>query len=320
VLKSHSLTVDDFVYKVAMSKIPCFVVIYYDFEIIQKSLSCLIKVCEKLDLIVLENKSEHTESQIKPYILNLLKNEQILRYYLFEENISNNAFEVVLDSELPNFSMAQYLLITDGDLYINDEQWLTEEIMILEKNPDIFACAISISDCNLPIRTFREAIQWLPHPLRIYEDYIEAITGLHCVLLRNHEFKQYFKQIQEGRLFFLDQTLRQYGYEILKKKWVRTKHSLAIHLTWDRYNDLEHPYTQLKLSKSLEDTWMHNQYCSYQIYSKESAKTYLGSVQSLKRIMLRALIYQKVRIRQQLIMIFPKRWKIWMKRILNTRN
>jgi hypothetical protein len=265
-----------------MLKIPCIVIIYYDFEIIQKALFCLTKLQDSLEIIVIENYSEYTDLKIKPFMQSLLATEHISKYYLFAENITNNAFEVVLDRELANIQSSKYILMTDGDLQTQNNDWLTEEIKILERHPEVFACAVTLSDCNLPIQNFPEAYDWWPKPIQDCDDYIESLTGFHLILVRTDEFKQYFKYQKNRGLYFLDGVMRQYCYQTIKKKWARTKHSQAIHLTWDRYQDMNNAYTQLKLAQPLEDIWKHNRYCSYQVFSKHASESYPASRQSLK--------------------------------------
>jgi hypothetical protein len=244
--------------------------VYYDFEIIQKSLSCFLKNNHQLDHIVIENKSNYTDTQIKPYIKRLLEQDKISKYYYFEKNITNNAFETVIDLEINNFKDSKYIILTDGDLYVKNDNWLVEEIEILEKYPEVFACAISLDDSNLPIKNFPDAYKWLEPPIEEYKDYIEAYTGVHLLLLRTNDFINYWKYREKKNLTFVDSTMHYYCYQVAQKKWARTKNNKAIHITWDRYNDLNHPYTQLKLSKTLQETWFHNEYSSYELHTNTS--------------------------------------------------
>ena len=65
-----------------MSKIPCFILIYYDFDIIKNSLDFLAKHGHELDLIVIENNSKYTKKKIKPYVSNMVKTGKISKYFL----------------------------------------------------------------------------------------------------------------------------------------------------------------------------------------------------------------------------------------------
>lgn len=112
-------------------KILCVVIVFFDFDIIRKTLDFLIQNSHQYDLVVVENPSEFTENLIKPYIISLLESGKINSYILFDKNITNNAIEVVLDSEqLISWSNYGYVLLTDGDLTVNNNSWLQEELNV----------------------------------------------------------------------------------------------------------------------------------------------------------------------------------------------
>ena len=102
-------------------KILCIAIIFYDYEVIKKSVDFLIKKVDAYDLIIIENKSEFTEVLIQPYIENLIQEGIVQKYILFDKNITNNAFEVVLDSQYINLKNYDYILITDGDLTVDQD-------------------------------------------------------------------------------------------------------------------------------------------------------------------------------------------------------
>ena len=254
--------------KFSRSNIPCIFLIYYDFEVIEKSINCLLKYSDKLDLTIVENKSEFTEISIKPFLLDLVNQMKISQYILFEGNISNNAIEVVCDSGLMKLGSHEYVLLTDGDLEVITGYWLEEEINILNNNADIFACGISLNKENLPIKTFSDAINWIPLDIKENQDYYEALTGMHLLLLRSSDFIDYLDYRKRNNLKFRDSTMHRFCYEIKNMKWARTKINQARHLTWDSYNDLGHPYTKIKISKKFEETWNHELYSPFKVYMK----------------------------------------------------
>ena len=250
------------------NKISCIVLIYYDFEVIQKSINCLLKYSDKLDLTIVENKSEFTEISIKPFILDLVNQMKVSQYFLFDINISNNAIEVACDSGLVKFENYCYVLLTDGDLEEITKSWLEEEINILSNNADIFACGISLNKENLPTKTFPGAVDWIPPDIKEDKDFYEALTGMHLLLLRSSDFIDYLGYRKRNHLKFRDSTMHKFCYEIKNKKWARTKINQARHLTWDSYNNLGHPYTKNKISKKFEETWDHELYSPYKVYTK----------------------------------------------------
>jgi len=173
--------------------------------------------------------------------------------------------------------MASYdhLLLTDGDLITKDKAWLSEELSILDHNPEIFACGIKLDMANLPTRTFPEAVHWIPPVIEEKENYDEVLTGMNLLMFNADEFRRFLDYRRKHGLKILDGHLHRYCYRVLKKKWARTKKSTAIHLTWNNYNDLENEYTRLKTAKTLLETWNHNLYSSYVQFSKNGVSRHV---------------------------------------------
>jgi hypothetical protein len=253
----------------SLPKIVCTVLIYYDLEIIRRALQTLLELKSALDIIIVENGSEFTESKIKPYMLKLLENKKISKYILFNKNISNNAFEVVFEERQIDYEHYDYMLLTDGDLECEDNSWLAEELSILESNPDAFCCAVSLDMSNLPLNTFPDAISWVPDDIRRTQYYAEGLTGAHLLLLRVSDFEGFWKFKKKNGLRFLDNAMHHYCYHIARKKWLKTALSKARHLTWDVYSNLEHPYTKHKLGMNLGRIWNHDFQSSYEVYTPD---------------------------------------------------
>ncbi|MCB0255129.1 MAG: hypothetical protein KDI55_15510 [Anaerolineae bacterium] len=254
-----------------MSKLPCFVLIYYDFATIKASLDFLLNHKDCLDLIVIENPSEYTETSIKSYLQDLVASRAITGYYLFDHNISNNAFEVVLDTNRIDTDSAAYVLVTDGDLVVDNDDWLTEEIAILENNPDVGVCTVRLNLDNLPFHVFPDAHEWLS-PIVEHDDYGEVVdhTGVYLVLMRSNEFVQFLEYRMQRRLRFKDSVLKEFCTEVLGKKWAVTKRSQARHLTWDTYHDVDNPYTKIKQMQPLEKLWQHHRYSGFTLFQLDS--------------------------------------------------
>jgi hypothetical protein len=83
------------------SRIPCVVTVYYDFEVILKSMEFLLRHTGAIEFFIVENWSENTNKLIKPYMLSLINTGKISKYYLFKENITNNAVEIILQWGYP---------------------------------------------------------------------------------------------------------------------------------------------------------------------------------------------------------------------------
>jgi len=244
-------------------KIPCVVVIFHDPCIVRKSLDSLVRFSDRLDIHVLENPSENTDEHIRPYVKGLLAEGLVSQYVLFDENISNNAVEVFFNDGLLPTDGYDHILLTDGDLLPLDDSWLDEELAILDGDPSVFACGIALDPSNLPLQVFPESKDWIAAPKSETDLYVEAPTGIHLVLMKAEDFWKYWKYRRAKKHKFIDSVIHKYCREELRRKWVRTKKSRAVHLTWDLYADAEHPYTKMKHGLTLGEQWAHDRYCGY---------------------------------------------------------
>jgi hypothetical protein len=252
-------------------KIPCVVLVFYNYDIIKRSLDFLQNYSDRLDIHVLENPSPHTDSEIKPYILDLVNKNIVSKYILFDRNISNNAYEVFFtNSIVDQLEQHKYLLVTDGDVIACEGDFLSEEIGILDNNEDVFACSVTIDLNNLPLANYPEAGLWIPPIINRYPAFNEGVTGAQLLLIRTKDFLEYLKYVKLRQLKFVDGSMHQFCYQALKKKWARTKKSTCIHLTWDIYSDKNHPYHQWKSQFNFQALWYHNEYCSFQLFTKDS--------------------------------------------------
>lgn len=242
-------------------RIPCYVLIFDQVDIIKQTLSFLTQYANKLDLIIIENPSANTP-QIKELVGELGRARLIKRYYLFDQNILANAFDIVLNREHEIIQASRFVLVTDGDL-ISEKGWLDEELRILRRRRDVFACGVSLDMANLPLASFPSAQDWIPPDMDAHSDYFEAYTGAHLLLFRGNELAGFLNWKNANNGYFIDGEMHRYCYEQVHKKWARTKRSKAYHLTWDLYLDKENSYTRHKVERSFKDTWYHRATASY---------------------------------------------------------
>lgn len=239
-------------------------IIYHEYEIIKKHVDFLTTVSDRVNIILLENRSEATDA-IYGYCSKLLRENKIFRYYLFHENIGMNAFETFFNNNEINLNDYKYVIVTDGDLTCTDSNWLDEEINILDKySENTLCCGISLDLKNLPINLYSDAKSWIPKASVIGEDYEEAITGLHLLLFKVGSFINLLSFLKKKNLIFMDRHIHTYCLSILKKSWKRTLHAKAWHHTWDIYFDKNHPYSKIK-QKSYHEIWMHGRYSAYDV-------------------------------------------------------
>lgn len=254
-----------------MKKTTLFFLAYFDFDVIKRSLESFYVLSEFIEIIVIENGSVNS-NEIRTFLKNEINRGKIHSCYFFYENLSNNSFEIVISKELEKILRDEYFIISDGDLVLEDKYSFIEIKNILDNHHDLFACGISLDKRNLPFDNFPEAEFWIPKDISEEDDYYEARTGAHLLMLRTIDFLKYWKYREDKNESFTDSSMANYCYNIQNKKWGRTKKSKALHLTWDSYNDLNHPYTVEKLKKTFSQTWNHKDYFSLVEYISITGK------------------------------------------------
>ena len=81
---------------------------------------------------------------------------------------------------------------------------------------------------------------------------------------------------------------------------MRTKQSIARHLTWDSYQDLSNPYTQLKFKKAFQEIWSHNEYCAYTVYTKNAILRHIPIANILmSKLMSPLILIKKYKIKNK---------------------
>lgn len=252
------------------TKIPCVILFYYNADIIMKTMEFLLKYSDRLDFYVLENRSPQTDLLIKPYMLELINQGKISKYVLFNKNITMNAYRMAFNAGLIPVANHEFIMLTDGDLIVPGGDFLTEQINILTRNRDVFACGVKLSAHNLPLNNYPGAQGWITGVTNAYADYDEAATGFHLTLFQTRDFISYLGYCNLHNDTIVDTRMLHFCYNALGKKWGRTRYHEAHHLTWDIYSDSQHPYQKWKSSVKLEPLIIHNEYCPYELFVSHS--------------------------------------------------
>ena len=241
-------------------------VVFQEFNIIKQHIESMFSILEKVDWVILENMSENTFSIIYPYMIELLKENKIIQYRLFEENIGGTVFTIFFNDFISKLNNYKYIIITDGDVEPHRADKLLYEILnIIDNAENIFSCASDISDENLPVEVFPQAANWIPIPID-HGWYLECATGGHMLTLKTENLVEYLNYIKETGEVFCDGGMRKFCLSN-NKKWVKTKYNKFKHLTWDLYKDLNHPYTKMKI-QPLSDIFFNAKYCEHALYYK----------------------------------------------------
>ncbi len=243
--------------------IPLFILVYQELDIIKKCIESIIGD-DRLDIYIIENKSKNSK-EIRKYLLNQLRKDNIKACYFFRDNISNNAYDIILDQKKYIYKNSKYLIISDGDLQVENKEWLDEEISILKDNK-VFACGVSLDMSNLPVKSFPESVDWIPSVIKETNKYYISNTGIHLLMIRSNEFIEAQNVLKSKQLKFLDSNFHSIA-DSQKMYWTRTKISTAKHLTWDLYTNKKHNYTRYKV-KNKESIWNHDKISSYDEYYK----------------------------------------------------
>ncbi|WP_348810485.1 hypothetical protein [Flavobacterium maritimum] len=244
-----------------MKKIPLLFLAYFDLDVIKRSLESFYSISDSVEIIVIENQSVNS-IDIRNYLRDELKKGNINSLYFFYRNLSNNSIEIIISRELKKLMANEYFFISDGDLILDGQSSCNEIKSIMDSNQNLFACGITLDNKNLPLNNFPESINWIPKDISEENDHFESKTGAHLLMLRTSYFSKYWEFREANRISLTDSSMANYCYRFLKKKWARTKNSKALHLTWDSYNDMSHPYTIEKLKKTFYRTWNHKDYFS----------------------------------------------------------
>lgn len=267
-----------------MSKIPCFILIFEQVDIIKKCLNFLTKYSSRINIIVLENFSENTNDIIKPYVLDLLDKDLVWKYYLFDKNIKNNAWHIAINEAIKTYldpKVFPYVYISDGDFTVESPDWIDEQLNVLEKCPEVFACGLSLDKSNLPLKSMPEAIHWVYKTNTDAGLYYTGRTGNCFMLTKTQYLIDAMNYINSKGLRYLDTHMWKVC-ELKKMKWARTKKALCYHMTWDLYNDLNHPYTVMKVTNG-NKLWLQHESADYQLFEKSNSQSLSHNIHSIKQ-------------------------------------
>ena len=220
-----------------MNKHACIFICYNNTDHIIESFNSIYK--EDIDFFIIENKSINSDLISNFFITH--KNK-IFKYIQFQENIANNALDIFLKDFYRELCDYNYITFTDGDLRIDNTDNTFKEIIKNLYLPDVLVSCVNLYTHNLP--NIPGSQSWLPAGTKT-EEYIECFTGIHLMtIIKENLFL--FKNLK-----FLDSNFHSKTIS-LNKKWVKTIHNKAYHLTWDLYKN-NNSYYKFKLDNL--DIW-----------------------------------------------------------------
>jgi len=245
-------------------------VVYFKPDLVKEHVNFLTTVSDKSDIIILENPSPNT-IDISNHCINLVNQNKLYKYLLFDNNIGMNTFETLFNTpDIVNLDDYSYVIITDGDLTVKDPNWLEEQIYILEKYPDTYACGVKLSLENLPtdLKKFPDVNYWVPGPTKVTDDYETGVTGLHLLMYKKDVLKKFIDYIRKNSLNCMDVVMNEFCNQHTDLCWRRTRKAEAYHMTWDEYQKPGDDYLQIKLTKTQEEMWYHKKTCRFSVFEK----------------------------------------------------
>lgn len=232
-----------------MKKHICLLFCFRNTEHIKKCFDCL--QTGFTDFFIIENKSENSD-EIKDFFL--FNSDNIVGYYQFEDNITNNAITITLKKIKPLLQQYEYVTISDCDLYVKDPVSVFEEIFKNLYFSDVIFSAVDLSNKYRPPKEVWKTSN--KPPIDLNDKYIESFTGAWLLTLLNKNIDWLYCVSH-----FKDSLLHR-KIKVAGKKWVKTLNNKADHLTWELcYEGSE--YVNLKNTMGRKAMWSHNKVCGY---------------------------------------------------------
>jgi hypothetical protein len=224
-------------------KIACVLLAFLNLKVVSRSIESVIQ--EKirnaesieLDIYVVENYSIATESELSPYLCDLVNQGVIFKYIKFLDNITNNAFDYAMSGELFDYESYDYLIVSDGDIEI-PASTIDEQVSILQKCDEVMVCSLQIDATNWTqtesLGKRGEAIaEEYAMLTKGDKPYIIHEAGFWFLMFRSKELLKIVTFAQSNGLRVLDITYRQIVRLIENKLWVATKKSIGRELNRD---------------------------------------------------------------------------------------
>jgi hypothetical protein len=224
----------------------CVLICFNNYEHIVKCFESIKNL--PLDFFIIENPSKNSD-KIQKYF----KEQKLKGYVRFEENITNNAVDIIREDYSPLFQSYEYITFSDCDLFTDSSSSLFSEIYRILEYEEVGVCCTSLCMDNLP--NVPDANGWIPNPISIHEDYINVNTGVHFMTMKQKNYSLLY-----GTKF--KDTLMVSLIRSKNLKWVSTKENKSIHLTWDLYYQ-GNEYYNFKIERGLESLWSHNETSDY---------------------------------------------------------
>jgi len=264
-----------------MVRIQTILSICYHVEAIKAVVDTLLRQPQLTqDIVVIENPSEYTESDIKPFIMDLMDKGHVTQYFLTDRNITHNATKrIILDGKI-NINKTKKILITNGNLSCKYDSWFPKQLHVLNTYSNVMVCGVPISMENCPKGNERAI---LPMHSTKPKDYDIGFGGKHMLLMRSSEFNDFTKTTLPSKPY-IDATLHHYTRK-KGKLWTIIKDPKFYRHTWDLMTAVPRdPYIDRKGKHLLKGFWRHEQYCSYTMYLPDGSSEKTEIKDNMKKV------------------------------------
>jgi hypothetical protein len=219
-------------------RIPCILIAYNNPSVALESLSSVVAASDLLDIYVVELMSVSTESKSKPIMEQFVREGKVNKYILFDENISNNAVNLVFELLKNELANSTFVILSDLDIII-DPASVYEQIAIMLSNDNVFSCSVQI-DTSRWREQYSETTGKLDRGIAeasaFPTQYIEHWTGMWMTMFRTNELLTALSVMDRNGYRLTDGMVNRFGKMILKKTWVMTRYAKGRDLNREREN------------------------------------------------------------------------------------
>lgn len=249
-----------------IKKIACLYLAFRNIEVIKNSLTSILSEREAIkrdfvfDVYVVENSTEFSSSVIRPYIKNIVEEGGIKKYLQLKKNITNNAFHVALFGGFLNFDEYDYIFLTDGDVYVPPGS-VKEQLSILDNNPEVFACGLSVDYAKWELGNKKEkALALLAKrslALEAGKPYVAIPGGFWFVAFKTLDWQKLYNTFEFNGIRIHDGIIQKFCRSVYKREWVQTRNSVGREL----HREFVDPsYDNISVKKKVIKNLLDNNY------------------------------------------------------------
>ena len=237
-------------------KIACAFLAFRNIDIVKMSLESVIEECKNcghdVDIYVIENRSEFTDSKISPYLDSLVKSKKVHGYAKLDENVTNNAFHLPLDCNLIDTDQYTHIIFTDGDIYV-PQGTIQEQLNILHTCPETISCGVSVAYENWTLSNKLDQAKVLKkkrdEALTLDKPYVAIPSGFWFAMFHTSDYQMIYDVISKNGLRVHDGIIQKFVRLLYRREWVQTRTSIGRELHRELVNS---SYNNISVKKDFQ--------------------------------------------------------------------